>query len=168
MSTIAERLRSITRRPDGKTDRGTLANLRRALSTTTRHYAWPVLASIGLEIVDEDAVLVAALYAEHPRHTDAKENLGNTWRQVYHKRKPGGGDQKDSYQTRFRRLISCDRNELPDQLVAVVRLADDGEGVAINYNLLYQDLRFWGDAAKLRWAKQFYAVKDDEGGQEGQ
>ena len=148
MSTIAERLRSITRRPDGKTDRGTLANLRRALSTTTRHYAWPVLASIGLEIDDEDAVLVAALYAEHPRHTDAKENLGNTWRQVY--------------------LISCDRNELPDQLVAVVRLADDGEGVAINYNLLYQDLRFWGDAAKLRWAKQFYAVKDDEGGQEGQ
>jgi CRISPR type I-E-associated protein CasB/Cse2 len=162
MTTIAERLISITHRGGGKADRGALAKLRRGFSTATCHYAWPVLASIGIQIDDEEAVLVAALYAEHPLHTEKKENLGSTWRQVYHKRKPGGGDDRDSYQTHFRRLISSDRDELADQLLGVVRLAASIP-IPVNYNLLYDDLRYWGERAKLRWAKQFYALQTDAG-----
>lgn len=167
MSTIAQRLISITRRRDGKADRGALANLRRGLSETTRHYAWPVLASVGLCVEDENAVLVAALFAEHPCHTEARENFGATWRDVYHKnRKPAARDEKDSYQMRFRRLISADRDELDDQLLAIVRLAAK-EGIAVNYDLLYNDLRFWDDRTKLRWAKQFHAVLTDDESEEG-
>ena len=168
MSTIAERLDSLTRRRDGKRDRGALANLRRGFSETTRHYAWPVLASLGLSVDDKDAVLVAALFAEHPCHTPRKENIGATWRQVYHARKPHGGDDKDAYQMRFRRLISCDWDQLPDQLQAVIRLAASTKGIEVNYDLLYDDLRAWNEWTKLRWAKQFHAVQAEDDSEDGQ
>jgi CRISPR type I-E-associated protein CasB/Cse2 len=163
MCNIAEKLISVTRRRDGKADRGALAKLRRGFSAATRPYAWPVLYDMGLPIDDDDAVLVAALYGEHPCHTDANENLGGAWRQVYHNRKPRGRDDKDSYQTRFRRLISSDRDELADQLLGVVRLAAGSE-IKLNYNILYHDLQLWSERTKLCWAKQFYAVQTDAGG----
>jgi len=119
-------------------------------------------------IAFEAALWTAALYAEHPRHnTDSKENIGATWLRIYRHRKRGDGDDKDSYQMRFHRLISCDREELPDQLLAIVRLAAS-KGFAVNYDLLYNDLRYWGERTKLRWAKQFHAVKQSDGDEEGQ
>ncbi len=160
MSSPATRLESLTTRRDGKADRGALANLRRGLSEATRHYAWPVLARLGFAVDDEAAVWVAALYAEHPKHSGRERSLGATWRQVYRKRKPGRGDEMDSYQMRFRRLISCDRRELPEHLLAVIRLAAN-EGIPVNYDWLYEDLTRWSEQVKLTWAADFHQVQPE-------
>lgn len=162
MSSLATRLESLTTRRNDKPDRGALANLRRGLSETTRHYAWPVLARLGFAVDDEEAVWVAALYAEHPMHTSEKRSLGATWLRVSRQRKPGGGDETDSYHMRFRRLISCDRKELPEHLLAVIRLAASARPpVPVNYDELYFDIKNW-ERVKLKWAKDFHEVQLEE------
>lgn len=164
MKPIIHQLLALTMRRDGQPDRGALANLRRGLSQTTRHLAWPYLAQLGIEPDDEPGVLTAALFAEHPKHSSSIWNLGATWRAVYDKRRDRREQEpSDPEQLRFRRLIACDAEEFADHLLGIVRFAKNtGDGVPINYETLWWDLREWFDPknanrpVKLRWACGFH------------
>ena len=134
-----------------KNDRGAMANLRCALVPARRHRAWPLLARVG-GIDDPIAETVAALYAYHPEETTAG-NLGDTCRQL--------AGTHTSFDGRFRRLLACDRDELCERLRPVV-LAAKAKGIRVNYQTLVEDLCWWGDRVRVRWAQAFWGGAAEE------
>ncbi len=83
-------------------DRGAMSTLRCALAPARRHRAWPLLARIG-GIDDPVAETIAGCYAYHPEET-REGNFGDTCRAL--------AGQHNSFDTRFRRLLACDREQL--------------------------------------------------------
>lgn len=134
-------------------DRGQRAALRRYWSDATRHDAYPVLGRLR-SIGHEPRSLIAALYAEHPHHSDSARSLGQTCLRI------AGGDV-ENYETHFRRLLaSDDLTDLSAQLHRAIRRASrEGAGLPVNYLRLLKDLAFWrdyGDSVKTRWAQDFW------------
>ena len=134
-------------------DRGHRASLRRYWSNATRHDAFPVLGRLAA-IGNEPRSLVAALYAEHPHHSDSARSLGQTCLRI------AGGEAKN-YEMHFRRLLaSQDIDDLATQVHrAVRRAARDGSGLPVNYLQLLKDLALWRgyrDNVKTRWAQDFW------------
>ncbi len=134
-----------------KNDRGAMASLRCALVPARRHRAWPLLARIG-GIDDPVAKTVAALYAYHPDETSTG-NLGDTCRQL--------AGTHNSFDGRFRRLLMCDRDELCERLRPIV-LAAKAKGFPVNYQTLIEDLCWWGERVRIRWAQAFWAAAAEE------
>lgn len=128
-----------------KDDRGAMANLRGALRPSLRHRAWPLLAAVG-GIGRPIHETVAGLYAHHPDETDVG-NFGDTCRLL-------SGDHT-SFDGRFRRLLSCDRDDLCARLAPVV-FAAKAKGIPVNYHQLFCDLCYWSDHVKLEWARAFW------------
>jgi CRISPR system Cascade subunit CasB len=143
-------------------DRGKMAALRRGLSHATRREAWPVVASLGMDIANEAAITIAALFATHPVVSNAR-SLGQTCRFIAAE-SGKVSDIPESFDKRFRRLIACDVvEEVSGQLSAWIRLAKS-KGVGVNYAELYNDLYWWSkDAEKkrLRWARDFWSPRQD-------
>ena len=128
-------------------DRGAMADLRRALSPAQRHRAWPLLAHVG-GIDDPRCETVAGLFAYHPEESSSG-NLGTTCRRL--------SSEHNTFEGRFRRLLACDRNDICEHIRPVV-LAARAKGVRVNYEQLFADLFYWGDAVKARWAAEFWAA----------
>jgi len=132
-----------------KEDRGAMSNLRRALNPGTRHYAWPLLGKWG-GIDKPEFETVAGLFALHPLES-AQGNLGTACRKL----DEGSG----SFDARFRRLLACDsKDEICERLRAVITMAARN-GVGINYIQLFQDIRYWSDQQKTKWASEYWAVE---------
>lgn len=131
-----------------KQDRGALANLRGALKPAQRHRAWPLLGPVG--IGNPRYEVVAGLYAHHP-DGDAPNagNLGATCRRL--------AGEYNTFDGRFRRLLTCDRDEVCEWIVPVV-LAAKAKGVPVNYELLFADLCYWSDTVRERWAREFWGA----------
>jgi len=128
-----------------KNDRGAMANLRCALKPALRHRAWPLLGSMG-GIGNARYETVAGLYAYHPEETRTG-NLGTTCRRL--------SGEHNSIDGRFRRLLTCDREEICERLVPVI-LAAKAKGVPVNYEQLFADLCYWSDNVKERWAREYW------------
>lgn len=134
-----------------KNDRGAMADLRRALNAAQRHRAWPLLARFGG--IDEPRFeTVAGLFAHHPEETTAG-NLGTTCRQL--------SGEHNSFEGRFRRLLSCDRDDICQHVRPVV-FAAAAKGIRVNYEQLFTDLWYWSDAVKVRWATEFWGATHEE------
>ena len=134
-----------------KNDRGALADLRCALSPAKLPRAWPLLAPLG-GVGDPRIETVAGLFASHPQDTDSG-NFGTTCRCL--------ADENSSFEARFQRLLSCDYDEICDRLRPVV-LAARPRGIPVNYEQLFADLRYWSDAVKARWAREFWRATQGE------
>jgi len=132
-------------------DRGAMADLRRALSPTQRHRAWPLLARFG-GIDDPRYETVAGLFAYHPDETSSG-NLGTTCRRL-------SGDH-NTFEGRFRRLLACERNDICEHIRPVV-LAARAKDIPVNYERLFADLFYWSDAVKARWAAEFWGAPPAE------
>lgn len=132
-------------------DRGAMADLRCALSPAKRPRAWPLLARVG-GIGNIRMETVAGLFAYHPDETRTG-NLGTTCRQL------AAGNS--SFDGRFRRLLSCDRDEICERLRPVV-LAAKAKGIPVNYEELFVDLWWWSDKRKERWAREYWRVAELE------
>jgi CRISPR system Cascade subunit CasB len=160
-STYAERFIGALRRIED--DRGKIAALRRGLSEGTQRAAWPVIASLGMDIGNQAAITVAGLFATHPMVSNAR-SLGQTCRLIA----TDNGRSKEiveSFDKRFRRLIACDTvEEVSGQLSAWIRLAKS-KSVGVNYAELYNDLYWWSkdaDKKRIRWARDFWSPRRDE------
>jgi len=144
-----------------RNDRGKLAALRHGLSGNSRLHvnAWPVIADLGGDINQPVYGAIASFFASHPNESSAR-NLGETCRCIA---LGDGKDLPESFERRFRRLLSCD--ELEDvigQLRSWVRLASSG-GVAMNYESLFADLWNWAyysDEIRVKWARSFWLSSD--------
>jgi CRISPR system Cascade subunit CasB len=128
-------------------NRGAMADLRCALNPALRARAWPLLARVG-GIGRPIHETVAGLFAYHPEEVNTG-NLGTTCRRL--------AAENSSFDARFRRLLSCEREELGDRLRPVV-LAARAKGIPINYEDLFADLVYWGDHVKARWAREYWGA----------
>lgn len=160
-TSYAERFIAALRRIED--DRGKMAALRRGLSDGTQRTAWPVIASLGMDIGNQAAITVAGLFATHPVISNAR-SLGQTCRFIATE-SGHSSDIPDSFDKRFRRLIACDTvEEVTGQLSAWIRLAKS-KGVGVNYTELYNDLYWWtkdADKKRIRWARDFWSPRKDE------
>jgi CRISPR type I-E-associated protein CasB/Cse2 len=95
---------------------------------------------------------VAGLFAHHPdeAHTG---NMGTTCRRL--------ATENASFDTRFRRLLGCDRDEICERLRPVI-LAAKPKGIPVNYEELFADLCYWGDNVKARWAREYWGAIESE------
>ena len=104
-----------------ETNRGAMADLRCALSPAKIARAWPLLARVG-GIGNPRVETVAGLFAYHPQVTNSG-NLGTTCRLL--------AVDSNTFDGRFRRLLSCDRDEICERLRPIVLAAkargDTGE-----------------------------------------
>lgn len=129
-------------------DRGALAALRSLWIPARQTHAWPLLARVGA-LENRTKRDVVGLYALHPAHTASREDgsMGAVCSKL--------SNEHSTFDLRFRRLLACDRRELPFHLRRVVTAAA-AQGVPIDYAELYRDIQFWGDQVKLRWATDYY------------
>jgi CRISPR system Cascade subunit CasB len=132
-------------------DRGAMADLRCALSPARLPRAWPLLARVG-GIGDPRVEVLAGMFAYHPAETHTG-NLGTTCRHLW--------AGKSGVDIRFRRLLSCDRDEIYQRLYPVV-LAAKADGILINYEDLFVDLFYWGETVKARWAREYWGAAEGE------
>ena len=139
-------------------DRGALANLRAALSEARRHRAWPLLGSFPGAIGDEKYELVAALWAADPANAASDRNLGATLHAL--------AAEHNSFEARFKRVLTADREEAPRLVAPLVRAALAKE-VPVHYARLLSDLICWGDDVKVEWAKAFWGAGELEGADSG-
>ncbi|MGH9325571.1 MAG: type I-E CRISPR-associated protein Cse2/CasB [Terriglobia bacterium] len=100
-------------------DRGAMADLRCALSPAKRARAWPLLAPVG-GVGNRLVETVAGSFAWHPDET-RDGNLGTTCRRLREKH--------ESFDARFRRLLSCDREEIYDRLRPIILAARPDQSV---------------------------------------
>jgi CRISPR type I-E-associated protein CasB/Cse2 len=127
-------------------DRGALANLRGALKPAQRHRAWPYLGRVG--IGNPRYEVVAGLFAHHPDGDDSQAgNLGATCRRL--------AGENNTFDGRFRRLLTCDREEVCERIVPVV-FAAKAKGVRVNYERLFADLTYWTDRTREEWAREYW------------
>jgi CRISPR type I-E-associated protein CasB/Cse2 len=134
-------------------DRGALAGLRCTFSETRRHRAWPLLGGFAGAIGEERYELVAALWAEAPDKRAEDRNLGAAL--------AGLAEAHNSFEGRFKRLLTADRDEAP-RLVAPLARAAQAKGISIHHARLLSDLLCWGDYVKVEWAKAFWGAATPE------
>jgi len=130
-----------------KNDRGAMANLRCALSPARLPRAWPLLARVR-GIGNPRVETVAGLFAYHPKEADTG-NLGTTCRCL--------AAENTSFDGRFRRLLSCDGDEICERLRPVI-LAAKAKGIAVNYERLFTDLRCWSNSVREQWAREYWGA----------
>src|ERR1039457_5964517 len=130
-----------------RNDRGAMADLRCALNPGKLPRAWPLLGRVG-GIGNPRMEAVAGFFAYHPDEAH-HGNLGTTCRRL--------AAENNSFDARFRRLLSCDRDEICERLRPVI-LAAKAKGIPVNYEELFVDLWSWSDKRKERWAREYWRV----------
>jgi CRISPR type I-E-associated protein CasB/Cse2 len=135
-------------------DRAALAALRASLREPgglgALRYVLPFIGGTAGRQAEDDACLVAGLFALHPE--SGPLTLASALRVVW---KTGS----DSTEARFRGLLSSSRADLSTQLRHAVALAA-GKQLALDWNDLYKTIRYWDhddDFARRRWATDFWA-----------
>ncbi|MBI4563287.1 MAG: type I-E CRISPR-associated protein Cse2/CasB [Planctomycetes bacterium] len=132
-----------------KNDRGAMADLRRAINPAQRHRAWPLLARFG-GIDNPRYETVAGMFAYHPDETNVG-NLGTTCRQL--------SGAHDTFEGRFRRLLSCDREDICEHIRPVI-LTAKAKDIRVNYKQLFVDLWYWSTSVKSKWAAEFWGAPE--------
>ena len=149
-------------------DRGTLAMLRGALSSLPERQrrAWRVLARFGgipdrdvhwAEAVRTVAGLLAHSKMQHKR--DGKSFgkactalLGDDERKSLWK-----ADQPGPVSRRVQHLLAASREEIGDRVCLLGRRLAV-EGTSLDFSRLLDDLCYWGDKVKARWAADFWGA----------
>lgn len=168
-----DRLLKFLRECRERDDRATLANLRCALRDNLKHRAWPILAQFG-GIGDSEkeydhyakvVQTIAGLFGTHSKETINADFglacsmlLGSEERkELYDSKKIG------SVGRRFQHLLSSEQDEICDRAIRFV-LRMKAQDVPVNYDELFDELLYWGDKIKTRWAGSFWSVPPNGGG----
>lgn len=141
-----------------KDDRGLMADLRCALVESRKHRAWPALHRLGVDVTNREAAVVAALYATHP--VEGQGNFGATCRMIQRCRGDAQSDDNKltPIERRFLHLLAAEKGDELHQRVTRMVLLAKSHDVAVNYERLETDLRFWNDRKKIEWAGSFWTA----------
>ena len=156
-----------------KTDRGLMADLRHGFSPGTEYRAWPHLARWTHGQLTDDRLrkiwtTVAAGYAVHKTTADVG-NMGWTLRQIALGGQSFSEEALKRLEGRMRRFLSCRSSvDVCERLPGVIRMAERN-GALINFGQLYEDLVYWGERVKVRWAASYWQspTKTGKGGGDG-
>lgn len=147
--------------------RGILADLRAGLSESTEYRAWPHILGINAYAFDKSdrkAVWLTIAGGMALLLNKKDESLGNMGATLKTIAKGQGEEGLNSFASRFRRLLSCRRQEeICPQLIAVFRAAKQKE-VPIDFKKLYWDLIQWNNPerkVKIEWAKAYWGSDSD-------
>jgi len=147
-------------------DRATLAELRASLREGRQldalRIVLPMLGSaVGNRWAEDDAVLLAGLFALHP--VAGGSSLARALRGVW---KDTGSD---SVEARFRALMGASREDVPVHVRHAISLVASG-GRGVDWQNLYDTIRYWNGTGggRRRWARDFWApvgaeVDEEEG-----
>lgn len=146
-------------------DKGFAARLRRADNPATEYQSWEVLGPwIDLENTSERLAYatIAAAIARSKVDKNGSLPLGKAIAACYPE--AGGADKySDQAKARLRRLLAChDVAEACRILRSTLTLIDSKLGLPIDFAVLLRQLRFFGEASKIRWAKDFYNQRDQD------
>ena len=154
-------------------DRATLAALRRGVGHEPGEVAEAARAFYSLLPGDvgwqeRDYWLVATLYALHPTwRMPTDDGHGYTLAHAladFGRLTPGSANGAERL---LLIMLRSDHDELPHHLRRAVMQLRSG-GVAIEWEQLLRDLRWWGAPAKRvqqRWARDYWGARDDAGTQ---
>ena len=147
-------------------DRGFMADIRAGLRENTQMKAWPCLSHF-CDLTDgyrSDVFrTVAGLYATHPETREGM-GMGHICKQLCDsdekKTLYSGGafseDVKEGPVTkRMKQLLDSDRDEICERVIRIILYAKSKE-IPVDYLLLGNDLLFWGDHVRRRWAQEFW------------
>lgn len=141
-------------------NRAAMVSLRYLLKSTHKWRGWQIIAKIN-GIGDCAIETIAGLYAFHPvEKVDKEYNFGDACRALSAARKKIENTQsedKSPFDRRFRRLLVCDtREELCIHLFDVVR-GLKAKAIPINYETLYEDIKFWSESVREKWAIHYWS-----------
>jgi CRISPR type I-E-associated protein CasB/Cse2 len=142
-------------------DRGALAALRRAVdgdpaqALQAARYVYPYFPEgAPRERWMEKAFLIAGgLFALHPV-SGTNGNLGRHLREAHRQ----GDDDDPGKERRLLQLLAIeDREDLAHPLRQAVAVLP--EDAPVNWEQLLEDLIYWGDAVKRRWARGYWGYR---------
>ncbi|MGE3518255.1 MAG: type I-E CRISPR-associated protein Cse2/CasB [Vicinamibacterales bacterium] len=145
----------------GRQDRAALARLRASLQDDRKLEGLAiVLPFVGRhnmhpERAEDDALLVAGLFALHPESGHAK--LPMALRLL--------SQTSDSVELRFRALLAADRVDLGPHLRHAVGLVAS-QGHPLDWRDIHRTVRFWdhhSNRSRREWARAFWAATEDAG-----
>lgn len=140
-------------------DKGVMAALRCLLNPNLKHRGWQAIERIE-EIGDFAVETTAGLFAVHRIHSADKKSVGSSCRDLRNREKRDEGG-KNPLDVRFRRILAADRAELPALLQRMFHRFERNN-IEVNYLRLFQDLTYWGDHVRERWAKEYWANQQQE------
>ncbi|MCP4648592.1 MAG: type I-E CRISPR-associated protein Cse2/CasB [PVC group bacterium] len=142
-----------------KKDTAFTAALRRADNPATENQAWEYLVNwCDLKKPWERlpfAIVGAALAKAKPA-TDGIRSLGQAIADSFE-----GGCKADSAKAKLRRLLACDSIEELCVILRPLLSLVISRGVRISFARLLDDLRFFNEYTKARWASDFYGRRGD-------
>lgn len=155
MSKLSERLLRY------KDNSGVMASLRCLLVPTKQHKGWHILSRLGIDIKDQESVLVAGLFAHHPELSyEENYDFGATCRNIYRKQSFNESDKISPFEKRFERLLAAEKYELGDRLRGIITFAKK-ENIPVNYDKLIDDIKYWSANKKKDWASSFWNIDTD-------
>jgi CRISPR system Cascade subunit CasB len=143
-----------------KQDTGFGARLRRADNPATEYQAWEILAKwCDIEKSWERipvATIGAALAKSKPEH-EGHLSLGKAIAASYEK-----GNQDDAAKAKLRRLLACGNVEEACAVLRSLLRLINSRGKQLNHGQLLDQLLFFGEKTRLRWASDFYGKRGDD------
>ena len=149
-------------------NRGTLSMLRGALSSLPdrQRRAWRVLARFG-GIPDKnvhwaEAVRTVAGLLAHPKmqHQHGGKSFGKACTALLgddERKSLWKADQPGPVSRRVQHLLAASREEICDRVCLLGRRLAV-EGTSLDFSRLLDDLCYWGDKVKARWAADFWGA----------
>jgi CRISPR system Cascade subunit CasB len=139
-------------------DRAALAALRQGFVSPLRAlpYVARFIPETGGRRAEDNLILVSGLFALHP--VTSKTSLASAMRRL--------ADKSDSIELRFRALLDCDREDLPNHLRHAVALAASSE-IPIDFEDLHRAIRGWDHESRFvqrRWARDYWSSLPDTRG----
>lgn len=144
-----------------KEDTGFGAALRRADNPATEYQAWENLVPwCDLDKAWERlpfATIAAALARAKPER-DGHQSLGRALAACYE-----DGNQSDNAKSKLRRLLACDSVEEACRVLRpLLSLMASKEKAHLDHGSLLDDLLWFGDRTKQRWAMDFFGRRGDD------
>lgn len=148
-------------------DKGSAASLRRADNPATEYQSWEILASLGVNLENEQERLAFVTVASAIARAKAEQNGNVTLGQALAACYDNSRDKENNpAKARLRRLLAC--TELPElvrHLRPVLTLINSKSGRTLDYERLLKQLRrFAFDPQRIRaqWAQEFYGQSAEQ------
>lgn len=143
-----------------KDDNAFGAALRRADNPATEYQSWEHLSGwCDLEKAWErrSYATIASAIARAKPAADGSLGIGKAIAACYE-----DGNKSDSARSKLRRLLSCDSAEEACAMLRPLLSLISSHGAHIGYGKLLNDLIYFSEKTKVRWAVDFYGRRQDD------
>lgn len=149
-----------------ETDKGMGARLRRADNPSTEYQSWEYLAPFGVNLEQEwerkAFATIGAALARSKAKKDGELGIGRAIASVYEDK------NKDTQaKARLRRLLACDSSEEICNILRPLLRLIASRGVTLCHARLLQEVLYFSDKIKARWARDFFNTPSADNRTEG-